>query len=336
MTNLEFEDIEFVANSRLIDYSKFKNTTILISGGTGFIGSFLINIFKYRNERYNDNVKIISLSRKKIESDNTCESIQCDITGKINVECNIDYIIHLASNTHPKQYRDDPVGTITTNIIGCNNLLKLAREKKVKKFLLASSVEVYGEGKKYPVDELYSGYIDFNKARSGYNESKRLCEALCQSYKEQYKIDFVTARLSRIIGPDKKEDTKAIGQFMTKALNNEDIVLKSVGNQLFSYIYISDAVLAILLLLDKGVSGEAYNVAAEINNLTLGDYAKYIAKLANRKVIFNIESDSAASSATYALIDTKKIKKIGFLPKYTITEGLKRTFQIKKDQINSL
>lgn len=330
MDKMELEDIKYVAESCLIDFTKFKNCNILISGGTGFIGTFIANVFRYRNKYFEDNVKILSLSRRKVESDDTFSSIKCDINKEIKIDDDIDYVIHLASNTHPKQYKEDPVGTITTNIIGCNNLLKLSNEKKIKKFLLASSVEIYGEGKEKPVDETYSGYIDCNSVRSGYNESKRLCESLCQSYKEQYGLNFVTARLSRIIGPDTKEDTKAIGQFMTKALNGENIILKSYGNQRFSYTYVSDAVHALLILLDKGLNGEAYNIAADADNMTLGDYAKYIASLAQKRVIYEIENNPSVSKATYALLDTKKIMQLGWKPKYTVKEGLKRMFYIKK------
>ena len=101
------------------------------------------------------------------------------------------------------------MGTITTNVIGCDNLLKLAVEKKAI-FLLASSVEIYGQGTAEPMDEQYCGFLDCNIARSGYNEAKRTCESLCQSYKQQYGIEVKIVRLARVFGADKKLDTKAM------------------------------------------------------------------------------------------------------------------------------
>ena len=130
ISDLELEDIKLVADE--LNFDGFKNKTILISGGTGFIGSFLISVFKYRNEKYNDNIHVISLSRKGGIDFENIKNVKCDITKDINIDDNIDYIFHLASNTHPKQYKEDPVGTILTNILGCNNLLKLAVQKKVK------------------------------------------------------------------------------------------------------------------------------------------------------------------------------------------------------------
>lgn len=329
-SQFELEDIRKIATNELC-YNCLKNKTILISGGTGFIGSFLIEVLKYRNEKFNDNIKIISLSRRGGESDNNIKRISCDITKEINITEDVDYIIHLASNTHPKQYAEDPVGTITTNILGCNNLLELGVKKNVSKFLLASSVEIYGQGPDYAMDEKYCGYIDCNQSRSGYNEAKRLSESLCQSYAKQYGISFSIARFARVFGPDKKDDSKAISQFLNKAINNEDIILKSEGKQLYSFCYIADAVSGLLKVLVDGEQGEAYNISDDFENMTLGDYAKYIANLANKNVVFNIVYDDSASKATYAIMDTAKIKKIGWEPLYKVSDALERTYIIKKN-----
>ena len=332
INKLELEDIK--SASECLNFSKLKNKTILISGGGGFIGSYIIEIINYRNKYYNDNIKIISLTRRGGESSNNIINYKHDIRDKIVIDDEIDYIIHLASNTHPKQYALDPVGTITTNIFGCYNLLELARNKKVSRFVLASSVEIYGECIDKPIDENYSGYINCNNARSGYNESKRLCESLCQSYKDQYNIDFVTVRLSRVLGPDHKEDSKAMSQFIDRALNNEDIILKSKGNQLYSYIYVSDAATALLKVLIDGIKGEAYNASADIDNMILGDYANYIASLVGKKVIYQIENNNSVSKATYALLDSTKLKALGWHPRYSIKDAIEMTLKIKKEWEN--
>lgn len=327
MEDLELQDIINVATLPY-SWSKFDNKTIMISGGTGFIGSFITNVFRYRNEKYNCNVRIVSLTRRGGVSDNTVEYLKADITKPISYAGAVDFILHLASNTHPKQYGEDPVGTITTNVIGCDNLLKLAVEKKAT-FLLASSVEIYGQGSKEPMNEHYFGYLDCNIARNGYNEAKRTCEALCQSYKQQYGVDVKIARLARVYGADKKLDTKAMSQFMDKAIAGEDIILKSKGNQRFSYCYIADAVSGILKVLLDGENGEAYNISDEDEGLSLGDYAEYIASLANKRILYRIESDEAASRASYALLDISKLKILGWEPLYKVKEGLERTYKIK-------
>ena len=323
------EDIKRVAELPY-NWEKLNNKTLLMSGGTGFIGSFICNVISYRNRCFNQNTKIISLSRRGGVNDDTVSYIKQDVSTPFSVSEHVDYVLHLASNTHPKQYAEDPIGTITTNIYGCDNLLRIAKENKAK-FLLASSVEIYGQGTETPMSEDYCGYIDCNTARAGYNESKRVCEALTQSYRAQYKTNAVIARLARIFGADKKADTKAIAQFIDKATAGEDIVLKSNGLQRFSYCYVADAASALLYLLIEGVDGEAYNITEPDEGLTLGGYAEYIASLAEKKVIYRIEDSAAVSKSTYALMDGSKIKALGWYPLFSVKEGLKRTFEIKKN-----
>lgn len=325
------EDVRLVAEQPY-NWDKLSNKTIMISGGTGFIGSFITAVLRYRNEKHHQGIKVISLSRRGGISDDTVEHVSCDITDVIRYDERVDYILHLASNTHPEQYEKDPVGTITTNVLGCHNLLQYAVKNETGRFLLASSVEIYGQGKEMPVTETYCGYIDCNNARSGYNEAKRTCEALCQSYKKQYGVDVVIARLSRVFGPDPKKDTKALAQFMRNAVSGEDIVLKSKGLQRYSYCYVADAASAILFLLMEGESGEAYNVSDEDEGMTLGGYAEFIAQLAREKAIYKLENNDSVSKATYALLDIEKIKRLGWKPLRSVREALERTFLIYMQQ----
>lgn len=329
MTELEKEDIALVAELPY-NWELLNNKVIMISGGTGFIGSFIIDVIRYRNKRYSSNIKVISLSRRGGISDATVENIQVDITCPIEYSGNIDYILHLASNTHPKQYAEDPVGTITTNVLGCNHLLMLAKEKKITRFLLASSVEIYGQGTEIPMDEEYCGYINCNNARSGYNEAKRTCEALCQSYMQQYGVESVIVRLARIFGADKKKDTKAMSQFMEKAVAGEDIILKSKGNQRYSYCYVADAVSGIFKALLDGTAGQAYNISDDDEGITLGGYAEFIASLAGKSVVYQIENNTSVSKATYALLNNNKIKEIGWKSNFSVCNGLKRSYDIYK------
>jgi len=190
-------------------------------------------------------------------------------------------------------------------------------------------------GEKIP-DDFVLAYIDCNLARSGYNEAKRTCEALTQSYRNAFGVDAVIARFARVFGADKKHDTKAMSQFMDKAVLGEDIILKSKGQQRYSYCYIADAVSGLFKLLLDGQDGEAYNISDDDEGLTLGEYAEYIASLANLKVRYEIENNESVSKATYALLDTRKIKNIGWEPQYSVKDGLKRTYTIKKETLGSM
>lgn len=331
LTRAELKDIEKVAKMPFA-WDKLKNSTVLISGGTGFIGSTLTQVLKCRNGLFGDNIKIVCLSRSRQGEENGVTYIRADVTEPIDIDFESDYVLHLASNTHPAQYAAYPVETITANVLGCNNLLKLATDKGCKRFLLASSVEIYGNGTESAMDEEYCGYINCNKARAGYNEAKRVCESLCQSYSAQYGIDCVIARFARVFGADRKNDTKALAQFMKKAVDGEDIVLKSEGKQRFSYCFVADAVSALLKILLEGKSGEAYNISADDEGMTLGDYASYIASLAGKKVIFDLENaQKGASAASYALLNCDKLKTLGWTPEYSVKDAIKRTYCVLKE-----
>ena len=333
MNDLEFEDIKLVAELPY-RWDKLTNKTMLVSGGTGFIGTFLCEVLRYRNKKYNQNIKVISLSRHPKENNETVIYMKKDINEPISIDLPIDYILHLASNTHPEQYKNDPVGTITGNVFGAYNLLVLAKEKRIERFVLASSCEIYGDGKPEPMDETYCGYIDSNTARAGYNESKRVSESLCQSFSQQFGVESCVVRLARVFGPDKtKNDTKAMSQFIKDAVNGKDIVLKSDGRQKYSYVYIADAVSGILKVLFDGMAGEAYNVSSNYDGMCLGQYAAYLAKLCGKTVIYKVEDNPNASRSKNAFLDNSKIRRIGFAPLYSVLEGLKRTFEILSDDL---
>ncbi len=331
-----YEDLKKVA-ALPYRWDKLAGSRIAISGGTGFLGSALIGVFNIRNALYNDDIRVVSLSRSGKKRDDgapndykSCaQYIAADVTHPVRIDGKVDYVIHLASNTHPAQYALDPVGTITGNVLGADNLLRLAAEKQAKRFLLASSVEIYGSCPPRPVDESYCGYIDCNTARAGYNEAKRLSESLARSYESQYGVDVAIVRLARCFGPDfTKKDTKVMAQFLRCAAAGQDIVLKSQGTQRYSYCYYADAVSGMIAVLTDGKSGEAYNVADDDEGFSLRDFAEYIALIAGCGVREEFSHQPGSSAAVNALLDCGKIKQLGFRPLFTLRQALKKTYEI--------
>ena len=317
---------------------------VLLSGATGLLGSFLVDVLLEKNKSGLDcTVYALGRSRQKAEErfsgwvgDKRLRFIPYDINRPFVTEeiQRVDFVLHLASNTHPMQYATDPIGTITTNIIGLQNLLEFASAHGAERFAFASSNEIYGEnrGDVELFAEDYCGYIDSNTLRAGYPESKRCGEALCQAYKAQKGLDVVIPRFTRSYGPTMlMSDTKAISQFIRKGIAGEDIVLKSAGTQYYSYTYMADAVSGLLTILLRGESGAAYNIADEASNITLRDLAKIIADHAGRQVVFQLPDATEAagySRATKALLDGGKLKKLGWTPCYKIEDGIARTMDI--------
>lgn len=341
--NLYLEDVKRVADIAL-PWEKFQNSSVLLSGATGLLGSFFVDVLMQKNtEGLNCTIYALGRSENKAAErfskwwgDSHLKFILYDVNKPFSADGfgKIDYVLHLASNTHPIQYATDPIGTITTNIIGLQNMLDFAVSHKAERFVFASSNEIYGEnrGDVEMFDEKYCGYIDSNTLRAGYPESKRCGEAPCQAYKSQKGLDAVIARFTRSYGPTMlMSDTKAISQFIRKGVAKEDIVLKSAGTQNYSYTYMADAISGLLTIILKGESGEAYNIADEASNITLKDLAKIIADYAGKKVVFEIPDAveaSGYSKATKALLDGSKLKKLGWKPRYGIKEGIERTLDI--------
>ena len=322
-----------------------KGKTVLITGATGLIGTVLSNMFEFLAEYYDLQLKLILVSRgcqsKVVNGDfieirNICCDLSKDSLFNICKEIKIDYIFHLASNVHPLQYAEFPISTITTNVWGTKDLLDLVSLNPGCRFIFASSVEVYGDivTSSEGANETDFGFLDCNTVRACYNESKRLCETLCQAYKSEKNIDFVIARLCRSYGPTlKKDDSKALSQFLFNAIKGKNVVLKSSGIQYYSYLYSVVAASALIFLLFKGISGEAYNVSDVNSNVYLKDLAKIVADQGHVSVVFEIPSEvekKGFSRAVNAVINPKKINELGWRASYDIASGIKRTFDIMK------
>ena len=185
------EDVRYVSDLNL-PWNCLNNSSILVSGATGLIGSFLIDVIMEKNI-HGLNCHVYALGRKVKRAEQRfyyCffnnpffTFIECDInkqTGEIENLCDVDYVFHLASNTHPVQYSTDPIGTIMTNVFGLYNMLLFSVRHNTKRFIFSSSNEIYGEnrGDIEKFHEGYCGYIDSNTLRAGYPESKRCGEAL--------------------------------------------------------------------------------------------------------------------------------------------------------------
>lgn len=331
-----------------INWEMLKKKSILVTGASGLIGTFLIDTLLKRNEIFHDEIRVYALSRNKNRLEARFGHYGRDYHLHIMVQdiskgfCpegrKYDYIIHAASNTHPREYAGDPVGTIMTNVLGTYHLLEYAKRNSDCRVILLSSVEIYGEnrGDVTCFAEEYCGYLNCNTLRASYPESKRLSEALAQAYIEQYQVYSVIIRLGRIYGSTvASDDSKAISQFIQKAVRNEDIVLKSKGNQIYSYNYIADAIGAILRCMTDGLCGEAYNVSDAASDISLKNIAEYLADTVDTKVVYELPEENEKrgySTAVKALMDSEKIKNLGWNARYPISEGLMRTLSILKDE----
>ena len=344
---LYIEDIRKIAN-KPYPWNKLDYTHVLIAGASGLIGRCFVDLLMYMNEHENLHCYITALSNniwkardrfpEKYFDSEFFQYRQHDITESFleYAQDGYRYILHLASNTHPVAYSERPIDTILTNVLGTRNLLDVCSENDNSRFIFPSSVEIYGEnrGDVELFDEDYLGYLNSNTLRAGYPESKRVCESLCQAFIKERKVDVVIPRLPRVFGPTmQNDDSKALAQFIKKAVANEDIILKSDGKQYYSFLYVTDAVIGILTTMFYGEKGMAYNISDGSCDGMLRDAAELCASISGVKVIFDVPDDTEKqgySTATKARLDGRKIKGLGWEPEYTLKQGIERTITILK------
>lgn len=317
---------------------QLKGKSFLITGATGLIGVHLVDVLMALG-----NIKIYAVGRDKAKAksrlgeyfDNPFfKFIEQDVCQPFEDNINVDFIIPLASNTHPLAYSQCPIETIKINVKGAEYALELATRCNAT-VLYPSSVEIYGNACGQDIfTEDYTGKLNLATSRACYTESKRLAEALCQSYASENGVSVKIVRLSRIFGPTMLlSDSKASSQFIQNALNNEDIVLKSKGDQFFSYTYVSDAVAAILYVLLHGKCGEAYNIGNDKCNVRLREFAQLCAEYNHTSVIYDLPSEiekKGFSIASQAILDNCRLLSLGFKPMYCMEDAIYRTLEILK------
>lgn len=340
------KDLEMAA-SQSLPWEKLRGQSILVTGATGLIGSCFIDLCMTLNKKYDLGLEVYANSRnqaklerkfKEYLSDSHFHILAHDVKEPLLEDFHFDYIVHAACTADPKVFGGDPVETIRTNIDGVVNLLEYGRNHAMKRFLFLSSAEVYGDSTKSDQDfkETDLGYINCNMARACYPESKRLAETYCAIYHDKYNLDVVIARPSRIYGPTYQEgDSKAIFQFIEKTVNGEDIVLKSEGNQIFSFCYVVDTALALFYILLEGASSQAYNVTNDEQELTLKEIAEYLTSLSNKKVVFELPNEvekKGYSGLIRSTLNIDKLKTLGFQPLTSMKEGLKKTVRILREE----
>ncbi|UEL48685.1 NAD-dependent epimerase/dehydratase family protein [Terrisporobacter hibernicus] len=342
------QDLDFVLDSN-VDFTKMKDSTILITGATGLIGVSLVRSLIWANVKKNCDIKILVLVRdiekaKKIYCSmlerNDLHIIKGDILDKINIDERIDYIIHCASVTSSKTMIEKPVETIMTSVDGTKNILELAKEKKCKSVVYVSSMEMYGTIKdEYEVTENDLGYINPLKLRSNYPESKRLCENLCIAYLSQHSIPVKIARLSQTFGAGILEgENRVFAQFAKCVINNQNIALHTKGNSEGNYCYTSDTVAGLLTILLDGENGEAYNVVNPESHTSIINMAHLVCdKIANGRIMVEFEipenNQYGYAEDTKLKLNSDKLSKLGWKPQIGLEDSYKRLIKSMKNTL---
>lgn len=326
-----------------LDWKKFNNTTILITGAAGMLATYISYFLLYLKEEKGIDLRLLALCRTKSKAENIFKMylnkpyfnlLLQDVCEPIQYEGNIDYIFHLAGNASPHFINTDPVGIVKSNMIGTFNILEFAKNNNTKKVIFASTREVYGKNEtEESLTEKSFGTIDPLENRSCYPESKRAAETIFRSYFLQYGINFNSLRIAHSYGPGMNlhSDGRVMADLMGNVVDGKDIELKSTGEALRAFCYITDAVTGIFYAALKGESGEAYNLANEKEEISIRDLAQMLVSLRkdkDLKVVFNIP-DTNIGYCNYKRVglNTNKLEKLGWQPNVSLKEGCQRTIQ---------
>lgn len=339
------EDLRRMAKNQSF-FEIFNNKTVLITGATGMLATYITYLLIYLRKECTVNVNLVLLCRTKFKADKLFMEfydepwftlLLQDVCDPINYGEVVDYIFHLAGNASPYYIKNDPVGIVKSNLIGTFNVFEYAKGKHVKKVLFASTREVYGKNEEIDfLTEKDFGSIDPLESRSCYPESKRAAETICKSYFMQYGIPFNIVRIAHSYGPgmNLNNDGRIMADLISNVVNGEDIVLKSEGLAERSFCYITDAISAMFLVLIKGEVGKAYNIANETEPIIIKELANKLADMTGLKIVYKLAKHKSDVYCNYRRsgLDAAEIKALCWFPIVTLSQGLKYTidsFSIK-------
>lgn len=332
---------ENLINSKKINIFELKNSTVFITGASGFIGSMLSNFFLHLNKKFDFDIKVILNVRNKSklsliysdrESSGVINIIEKPVEDLDIENLNIDYIFHLAAPTQSKYFVEYPVETADSIVFGIKKILELSRTNNVKKLLNFSTMEIYGDTDDYitPQKEETLCHLDLYKERSSYPVAKRMAEHYCYLYNKEFNVNVVSLRLVQVIGPGVSiHDNRVFNQFAKSIINNSDIELNTDGSQKLAFIHIADLLEGIFYVLFSTLNGEAINIINSSNFGgvdTIRKLAEYSANVIAKnkiKVCFNIDSKINKKYITSKrILDSDKFYGLGFTPKISIEKSM--------------
>lgn len=302
--------------SSVVAGDKLSGKKILVTGASGLVGSYLTDVLA----ELGSTVYAAGRNTAKLtERFPKAGAVEYDLEKDISFTDDFDYIIHGAGYGHPGAFTEDPRGVLMNSVSGTDRLLSYATRHCTKRFLYISSGEVYG-------------HVDNMSSRACYPLGKQAGENLCAIYHDKFRLDTAVARLCHTFGPGiSGKDNRATAQFFRAAMAHEDIILKSKGDQLRSYLYVADSVSAILSVLTSGESGRAYDIASDECTITIADLAKVIAESAGVNVKFEIpneEEKKQLSPINRQVLDGTALQELGWSYRYSIDEGCRETVAI--------
>lgn len=351
MVDMIKEDCNEVTKNNISLLSKLKGECILITGGTGFMGTWLTEMVTFLNDNYHFNTRLILLSQNAnsfgvkvphLAMRKEVELIERDVRNVMEIPNEVTMIIHAAGNPDNRAHASDPLKVMTVIANGTDAILASASQlPNIKKFLHVSSGLVYGP-QPLELDNLSESFIsgpDCNSISSVYSEAKRFSETLCSAYRSLYKMPIVITRPFAFIGPYQLLDKPwAINNFIRDSLMGGPIRILGDGETVRSYMYPSDMAFWLLRMLVDGVPGLVYNIGSP-NGVTLKQLAEKIASnFSNKpKIIICALSNASLHRSKFVPDVSLAQKTLGLELKVGLDEAIRHTLAwFKESGIKSI
>lgn len=272
----------------------FEGTSVLITGGRGFLGSYLRSVLDRLSEKFLDKpCTTTSIDNMITSSEHSIEEpgphhrfIKQDVRERLKLNSRFDFVVHAAGIASPYYYRKYPLETLEVATIGTKNVLELARRDGAK-LLYFSSSEIYGDPDPVhvPTPESYRGNVSVLGPRACYDEGKRVGETLCYIYFHEYGTPVNIVRPFNVYGPGMNEDDyRVLPSFASAIKAGAPLKIYATGRQTRTYCYITDAMVGLILAMVRGVLGEAYNIGSPRPEISVLDLAAEIENVVGRKL----------------------------------------------------
>ncbi len=357
-------DLNYICSNLQAELSKLAGKRILITGGAGFLGYYMVQALLHWNEGVDPGRRIrVTVADNFIRgvpgwldqvAGENCTIAREDVTKPLSPERgDFSYVVHAASIASPTFYRQYPIETLDANVNGLRLLLDRCLEQArtgapVEGFLFFSSSEVYGDPTpdNIPTPETYNGNVSFTGPRACYDESKRFGETICVNFARQHGFPVRCARPFNNYGPGLRiTDRRVVPDFALDILRGRDIVLLSDGTPTRTFCYVADAVVGYFKILTLGRSGEAYNIGVETPEISMFDIAGKMRDIASSLFGYTGKVIRQSSQDPDYLVDNpnrrcpvieKARKELGYRPGIDLDEGLERALSWYRDNMEDV
>ena len=315
---------------------------VLITGASGLIGSAIVDLLLHLNKAHGADVEVLAAGRSRgklthrFGTDESLSFVSYEdvVSGKFSNA--FDFAVLAASPASPDVYVNDPESVVKANTVDVDSILSTIHDYEGKSVVYVSSSEVYGDlvAPKGGYGENEFGQLDTMSRRSCYASSKRRAESICCDYAKKG-LRIVIVRPGHVYGPTASHsDHRVSSAWVYDVAAGKDIVMKSDGCQLRSYVHCVDCAAAILAAMCKGVSGEAYNISNRESVISIRDMAAILANAGSVKLRMELPTDSERKTfnpMNNSSLNAQKLETLGWRGKIDARRGFRETVAILRE-----